>query len=465
MTILGASLRLYNLGYKSLWLDEARLFWIAQGPLSEVLAENASLNSAPPLFALLLNFVTRWNASEIGVRGIAWLAGLAAIPSMYFLARQLLPRAGALFCTFLLMLSSTQIQYSQEVREYSLTVLLAIFILASFKLFNENPGWKQASLLLLSFVLGVLAQYGLSLLLFALNLLVGLRLLARKVNRIFVTRWAMVQIITLFVVFWVYQVALKEQLVIGFGFNYLQSGYWDGSSSSFVRLAYNNTYDIVNFAYPSITPWIFFFLFVVGATAMIMDRRWLALGMFALPTLVTFLLALAKIYPYLSGRQVIFLLPMIMVVAGYGFSHLWRVDTHKISALVLLVFLVGGGYRATIDRLRSPGLENIKPLLSVLEEQHRAGDQIYVYYAAEPVFSYYHLNSDTPWITGVQSRGNMANYYQQLDAISLPENGRLWMIFTHCHEQECQLIAEHGNTKGDVRLVAEQPNAYLYLLD
>src|SRR5688572_3731497 len=54
IVVLGAVLRLTSLGHRSLWLDEAALFWLAQGTASDVIRANATGNSAPPLFALLI---------------------------------------------------------------------------------------------------------------------------------------------------------------------------------------------------------------------------------------------------------------------------------------------------------------------------------------------------------------------------------------------------------------------------
>src|SRR5512140_277449 len=91
ITLVGALIRLYHLAYKPLWLDEAVLYWISNsGSVHSVLQQNALNNSAPPLFALLLSAIIKFGQSETALRVLPWIGGVAAIPAIFFLARQLL---------------------------------------------------------------------------------------------------------------------------------------------------------------------------------------------------------------------------------------------------------------------------------------------------------------------------------------------------------------------------------------
>ena len=84
ISIFGAFLRLYHLGFKPLWLDEAVLYWIAHSNnLQNVIANNASSNSAPPLFAILINFILNLGDSETVLRSLSWLGGVASIIAIY----------------------------------------------------------------------------------------------------------------------------------------------------------------------------------------------------------------------------------------------------------------------------------------------------------------------------------------------------------------------------------------------
>ncbi len=84
ITLLGAVLRFANLGFKSLWLDEAVTYWAAAGDLLSVLRETALGTSGGPLFNVALWFVVPFSSSEEALRLLPCLAGIAAIPVTYF---------------------------------------------------------------------------------------------------------------------------------------------------------------------------------------------------------------------------------------------------------------------------------------------------------------------------------------------------------------------------------------------
>jgi len=184
ITLFGALIRLYHLGFKPLWYDEAVLYWISNGGnIGQVIAQNAALNSAPPLFAILLHLIMNIGDSELILRFIPWLGGVAVIPATYFLSRQFLEKVPAYFTTFVAAIAFTQVRYSQELREYSLTFLAAAIILALFYRELRRPTWSNWALLALAMVLGVFLQYGLAMLVIALNLVYAIHLLSTVEDR------------------------------------------------------------------------------------------------------------------------------------------------------------------------------------------------------------------------------------------------------------------------------------------
>ena len=90
ITLLGLLLRIYHLAYKPLWLDEAVIYWISNRPIADVVAENATRNSAPPLYPLLIKLITLIGNSEGVLRSVSLLAGVLSIPAIYFLSRKVL---------------------------------------------------------------------------------------------------------------------------------------------------------------------------------------------------------------------------------------------------------------------------------------------------------------------------------------------------------------------------------------
>jgi uncharacterized membrane protein len=250
LTVLGALLRLYHLDYKSLWFDEAALYWIAHNPVQDVIAQNASSNSAPPLYALALSGIISLSESEAALRSLAWVGGVLAIPAIYLLSREFVERFAAYFVTLLVALAPTQIQYSQEVREYSLSFLTATLMLWLAHRHYRNPSWINWGLMTLIIVVGLFLQYGLALLLAAINVIYVLEsLFTRTFSRKLWITWAAAQVVALIAVVAVIDLSLGQQMKIGFGSgpasNYLAEGYWSGSIASLIELAVINTYNIV----------------------------------------------------------------------------------------------------------------------------------------------------------------------------------------------------------------------------
>jgi uncharacterized membrane protein len=63
-----------------------------------------------------------------------------------------------LFAALLVAVSPQQIVYSQQVREYSLTVLLASLVIIAAQTFLDRPGARQAWALGAAIVVAILTQ-------------------------------------------------------------------------------------------------------------------------------------------------------------------------------------------------------------------------------------------------------------------------------------------------------------------
>lgn len=468
ITIFGALLRFYHLDYKALSGDEAGQYWIAQGSFSDVIAQVAAVHYAPPLFTVLVNLVLTIDHSETVIRGVSWLAGSAAIPAIYFLARQFLSKNAAYFSIFIVAIAVSQIQYSQQLREYSVTFLLAILMLTFFYKQLQEPNWKNWGLLVLTWSLGLFTQYGLALLIFGLNLVFMVDLLFQTNRKTKLIQWTLAQLVVLGAVIVVYQFSLKHQMDgIGLGgtansvrSHYLAKAYWDGSPLSLVRLTIGNTIDIFDFAYPG---FLFLFSICLGILAAFKERHGrVALMMFIFPLGCTFIAATAGLYPYGGERQAIFLTPMIYILAGFGFVYLSRLDKTQNVLLILVLILGLNGIRSTYRYLQDPGPENIKPLIKTLSASFQIGDRIYVYYGAKNAFSYYYRSNQDRWIHSLISREQPDKYLQQLDEI-LTQPGRVWMFFSHCYEDECELIPDRASRLRNVGLMTSEDKEWLYL--
>ncbi|MBU1199933.1 glycosyltransferase family 39 protein [Patescibacteria group bacterium] len=124
ITLLGLALRLILAG-QSLWLDEAASVVIASLPIKTLFASLAG-DFHPPLYYLLLKpWLSIAGQTEWLLRLPGILIGTLTIPALYYLVKQTKLKVATLAALFL-ALNPLHIYYSQELRMYSLSALLAV---------------------------------------------------------------------------------------------------------------------------------------------------------------------------------------------------------------------------------------------------------------------------------------------------------------------------------------------------
>jgi uncharacterized membrane protein len=463
ITILGASLRFYHLGFKPLWYDEAIMYWVSHsGNLQNIIAQNASIDGSPPLFEILISLILKIGDSEAVLRSLSWSGGVVAIPAIYFLSRQFLERTPAYFSTLVAAIAPSQIEFSQQLREYSLTFLMATIILFFFCRQLRRPTWYYWTLMTLAMVLSIFLQYGLALIIIALNLIWAVEFVSDKENRKqLLLSWGISQFIVLCAVFVVYYFSLRHQFASTSTSNYLSDTYWSGTLSSFFKLAISNTKNIIDFTFPG---YFFLFMACVGFIAILQKRiSHVALMMFSIPLMLTFVAACARLYPYQGIRQDIFLTPMIYVLVGFGFGNLRNVIRQRWVVMLLLLFTIYTGFRSTLNYLQDTGLENIRPIITTLSDNFEIGDRIYVNSYAKPAFTYYYRSNIDSQIFGISSVENPNADYQEIDKL-LSSNGRIWMVFSHSSIDEYTPLSTYVSEKRRIDLVANDNGSWLYLV-
>jgi mannosyltransferase len=127
LVAVGAFLRLYLLGSKSIWLDEAFSISMGQRGLIDLLHKVILSDTHPPLYYLALKFWMILGAGELQVRLLSVLFSIAAIPVMYALVADLYgdKRIGLVGAT-ILAFSPFQVWYAQEARMYAMLTLLVL---------------------------------------------------------------------------------------------------------------------------------------------------------------------------------------------------------------------------------------------------------------------------------------------------------------------------------------------------
>ncbi|HEY3449664.1 MAG TPA: glycosyltransferase family 39 protein [Myxococcales bacterium] len=142
ITAAGAAVRLWGLADQSLWLDEAASLLHSRRSVGELLLGSADPGN-PPLYYLLLKvWCALFGTSEAALRSPAALAGIAAIPLAFLVARELFddPRTG-LTAAALLAALPAHVYYSQESRQYAPLILLGLVTAWAYLVALRTDRW------------------------------------------------------------------------------------------------------------------------------------------------------------------------------------------------------------------------------------------------------------------------------------------------------------------------------------
>ena len=160
MTLLAAGVRLPTLGLQSFWLDEGYTERLVRMSLGAMVQTIPRTESTPPVYYVLAWVWTRlFGFSELGLRSLSALAGIATIPVACALARRLGGPRPAAIAGLLLAVSPLMVWFSQEARAYALGTLLATMsVLCTVAWLQERRqgwliGWALAA------ALGVATHY------------------------------------------------------------------------------------------------------------------------------------------------------------------------------------------------------------------------------------------------------------------------------------------------------------------
>jgi mannosyltransferase len=139
VTLIGFILRMYHLGYNSLWLDEASTLTFAVKSLPGIWQATTSGEFNPPLFYWAEHLMLTFGNSEAVLRFIPALLGVLTIPLVYLAGREFLDRNVGIIAATAFAFSPFLIYYSQEARAYSMMLFFVTFsLIYYFKALNSN---------------------------------------------------------------------------------------------------------------------------------------------------------------------------------------------------------------------------------------------------------------------------------------------------------------------------------------
>lgn len=459
----------------ALWFDEASLAYNILNRTLWTLLEPLTLKQQAPVGFLAVERVATdlLGNGEYALRLFPLLCGLLSLPLFYWVARRILPTAGANLALLLFAISDWPIYYSTELKPYSADLCIALLILLSALYFIDTSGSAKAAIGLgLIGVLGPFFSYASVLVLAGTGLVVLWHFWQQR-------DWSPLRIALVLVLLW----------TVSFVFQFLL--FWRAPASNPALESF------FSYAFPPFPPlsgrdlyWYaetFFGFFEIpgGFSFAGLAILMLALGAFALwrkrplhcallvaPWVVTFAAAIAHKYPF-TERLVLFLVPSALLLIGLGLEWIWRQSRQALPLLGLLCLALLFFYpvaRAVQQVYHPRSREEIRPFIDVLNTSFQKGDVLYVYYRSWPAFSYYrdvrkaiHVSNV---VKGDAVTGSLhwPRVHHHEDLLKLRGHPRVWVFLAHAGNEELHILGVLDSI-GQRRRTVRRWGVSLYLYD
>ncbi len=132
LTIIGVFLRFYNLGFNSLWLDEASTYGFAVKSFPEIWQATSAGEFNPPLFYWVEHVMLMFGNNVVVLRFVPALLGVLTIPLVYFAGKEFIDRNVGIIAAAAFAVSPFLIFYSQEARAYSMMLFFVAFAMVFY---------------------------------------------------------------------------------------------------------------------------------------------------------------------------------------------------------------------------------------------------------------------------------------------------------------------------------------------
>ncbi|MFZ4414583.1 MAG: hypothetical protein ACOYOV_15980, partial [Bacteroidales bacterium] len=176
----------------------------------------------------------------------------------------------------------------------------------------------------------------------------------------------------------------------------------------------------------------------IGIVNTIIKKKTALLILIVTPVLVHLALSAFRLYPF-DVRLILYLSPIIIILAGFGFDFLIKKAGIHIKDKKLRVFPFGITFLLFIIFIGKFPIrkEEIKKSLHFFNRNLASGEKLYLYYGAKPAFDYYKLASFyniaiDPIEFGSWKDGISENDFEKFKFLT----GRNWILFSHTKKVE-----------------------------
>jgi len=427
---LAVYFRLYDLGGRDLWTDEA---WVALAAMKPTVREAlAARQSTPPFYLLTVWALVQLRGhSEVVLRGLSFLFGVGTVFLVWRLSRLLLEIPAAFLALTAVAFSPIMVYYSKELKQYSGDAFFAVLVLWLAERLRARQGRRGWLALALTGVVGLGYSHTLIFILPVAGAVLWFSLPQ--------DRWRLAWLGGI----WLLAFAALFFLLIRREVDPELVEYWTQDFPDFSGLV-----GFFRWLGPALYRYFWYFL---GEWGVFWGPLLLAAGMVSLvrrgrprvllylggPLLLAFGAACLHRYPFMAhyggNRLMLFSAPVLYLIVAAGgwavFAWLWhrrqRLVALALTGLLLVALHPRTGLQEDLYPLNNR--EEIQPLVGYLQAHLQPQDLVYVYYFAVAPFKYYYHGPKTDICWG---RSCVEKGLDPAKEASRPPQ-RLWLIASH----------------------------------
>jgi uncharacterized membrane protein len=471
LLIIASALRVYHLGDRSLWYDEAVTANASGGTFTQALEETRRF-SAPIIHPSILYLVEKIGKDPVAVRAPSVLASILAVLMMLAMVRVKVSPNAALFSAAILAVSASQIRYAQEVREYSLAVLVAtILIFSLLRWETSGSPSSHPALLYAALFIAPLVQYGVVLFAIAVLGTIVLRLLLTRSTCLSLSRAVIASAFLAAGGLLSFFLTLRYQFHAGGTQWYLAWAYFDPKTTSFLHFLIENSSGLLSFLIPGR---VIDLCFAIGAVIFCVlqarSRKFNTITLLTFASVsITVCASVARVYPYGGVRQCLFLASVLALFTGVAFADLLeriKGSLQPIAIVGLMALIILSLFRGMLKEWPYGEIEDTQSVLKELAKSMAPNDQVWVNHDAVAAFEFYQQKKDHRFIYG-KFHADAKQYNPELLASIDPHSDRLWLVFSHLEQAsdraEERSIVSSLRTGWDVHSVIAPTNTELYV--
>ena len=394
--------------------------------------------AAPFGFVLLLKgLVTIFGRSEYVLRLTAFVAACISLLLMQKLLTKTVGRYGSLFALAAFAFSNYLIYYSAELKQYSTDVLWSLILLLAFHQHLSREISRIDFALLAG--LGALAlcfSYPALFILAGIGVALFFHYWRDKQKLLWIVLTGIIWTGTFLVL---YVTLLRHQTQDAYLITF-----WDNLLSfmpmppwrelSWFPKALAGLFIVVAGLSSSLI--LIIPIYLLGLWGFWKERNWQWALAVTLPIGLNILVSGFQKYPF-HGRLILYLLPLVFLVLGKGIDFLLGLFRNRVLANVAFIGLIilllkpviptTNTYLFSYSYLR----DDLKPVFSFMQANHKEDDFVYLYHLVAPEYAYYAADynlENLQAITGQNHSARAKNYQEELS--TLPRGQRIWFVFS-----------------------------------